>query len=246
VPTLPVTPTEITIALGLTVVGSAVQGNVGIGLAVISAPILLLVNPAFVPAPVVLAAMLLVVLMALREWRDVIVADIGLAVVGRTIGTLPAAYAIRAFPRTAYELLFAALVLLGVVLSALGWHVIATRRNVVLASIISGFMSTVSAVGGPPLALLYQNEAGPRIRATISAVFTIGGFVTLTGLWWAGRFHYVELLLGMLLMPGVVIGFAISGYTTALVDRAHIRRAVLAISLLSALIVMFRALAAHL
>jgi uncharacterized membrane protein YfcA len=245
VPTLPVTPIELAIALVLTIVGSAIQGNVGIGFAVIAAPILLLVNPAFVPAPIVLAAMLLVVLIALREWRDVIVEHIGLAVVGRTIGTLPAAYAIRAFPKSAYELLFAALVLLGVMLSALGWHVLPTRRNVVLASIVSGFMSTVSAVGGPPMALLYQNEAGPRIRATISAIFTIGGLVTLSGLWWAGRFHIVELLLGLLLMPGVVAGFAISGYTTALVDRAHIKPAVLAISLLSALLVMLRALSSH-
>lgn len=245
-PTLPVTPAELTVALVLTIAGSAIQGNVGIGFAVVAAPILLLVNPAFVPAPIVLAAMLLVILMALREWRDVIVEDIGLAVFGRTIGMLPAAYAISAFPRSAYELLFAALVMLGVVLSALGWHIRPTRRNVVLASIVSGFMSTVSAVGGPPMALLYQNEAGPRIRATISAIFTMGGIVTLAGLWWAGRFDTVELLLGLLLMPGVVVGFAISGYTTALVDRAHIKPAVLAISVLSALLVMFRALSAHL
>jgi uncharacterized membrane protein YfcA len=120
-----------------------------------------------------------------------------------------------------------------------------TRKNVFLASIISGFMSTVSAIGGPPMALLYQNEAGPRIRATISAVFTIGGFITIAGLLWADRFGPVEMLLGMLLMPGVVVGFAISGYTTELVDRAHIKPAVLTISVLSALVVMLRALAAH-
>jgi uncharacterized membrane protein YfcA len=245
VPTLPVTPTELAVALVLTIVGSAIQGNVGIGLAVISAPILLLVNPVFVPAPIVLAAMLLVVLMAVREWRAVIVEDIGLAVAGRTIGTLPAAYAISAFPKSAYELLFAALVMLGAVLSALGWHVRPTRRNVLVASIASGFMSTVSSVGGPPMALLYQNEAGPRIRATISAIFTMGGLVSLAGLWWAGKFHLVEFFLGLLLMPSVVIGFAISGYTTAIVDRSHIKPLVLAISALSALVVMVRALSAH-
>jgi uncharacterized membrane protein YfcA len=246
VPTLPVTPTEIAVALVVTIVGSAIQANVGIGFAVVAAPILLLVNSVFVPAPIVLAAMLLVMLMALREWRDVIVEDIRLAVVGRFLGTLPAAYAIKAFPRSAYELLFAAFVIVGVVLSALGWHFPPTRRNVVLTSIVSGFMSTVSSVGGPPMALLYQNEEGPRIRATISAIFTIGGFITLAGLWWAGRFGKVELLLGLLLMPGVVVGFAISRYTTGRIDREHIKPAILAISGLSALVVMFRALSAYL
>jgi uncharacterized membrane protein YfcA len=245
VPTLPVTPTDIAIAFVLSVVGAAIQGNVGIGFAVLAAPMLLVMNPAFVPGPVVLAAMLLVILMALRERNDVIAGDVRWAIVGRLVGTLPGAYAISVLPRSAYELLFAALVMLGTVLSALGWHVAPTRRNVTIASMISGFMSVVSSVGGPPMALVYQNEEGPRIRSTISAIFIFGGFITLAGLWWAGRFHAVEFLLGLLLMPGVVVGFAISRYTTGWFDRARIKPAVLAISGLSALVVMLRALAAQ-
>jgi hypothetical protein len=190
--------------------------------------------------------MLLVMLMAVRERRDVIVEDVGLAVFGRLIGTLPGAYAIAAFPRSVYELLFAALVMIGVLLSALGRHVSPTPRHVVLASMVSGFMSTVASIGGPPMALLYQNEEGPRIRATISAIFTIGGVITLAGLWWADRFGLVELLLGLLLMPGVMVGFAVSRYTMAWIDRSRLKPAVLAISALSAFVVMLRSLSAYL
>jgi uncharacterized membrane protein YfcA len=246
VPTLPVTPVELALAIALVVVGSVVQGSIGFGMAVVSAPILLLINPAFVPAPIVLAAMLLVILVAVRERRDVIAEDIGFAVLGRVIGTLPGAYAIGVLPGGAYELLFAALVMTGVVLSALGWQVSPTPRHVILASIVSGFMSVVASIGGPPMALLYQNEEGPRIRATISAIFTIGGVITLAGLRWAGRFGPAELLLGLLLMPGVVVGFSISHYTTTWIDRARIKPAVLAISALSALVVMLRGLSAYL
>lgn len=244
-PTLPVTPAELAIAIVLAIVGSAIQGNVGIGFAVIAAPILLLVNPVFVPAPIVLAAMLLVLLIMVRERRDVIAEDIGLAVIGRVIGTLPGAYAIGVLPSSVYQLLFAAMILIGVVLSALGWRIAPTPRHVVLASVVSGFMSVVASIGGPPMALLYQNEAGPRIRATISAIFTIGGVITLTGLWWADRCGALELLLGLLLMPGVVIGFAISHYTTAWFDQARLKPAVLAVSALSAIAVAVRALAAY-
>jgi uncharacterized membrane protein YfcA len=246
VPTLPVTPTDVAIAFALSAVGAAIQGNVGIGFAVLAAPTLLVVNPAFVPGPVVLAAMLLVMLMALRERRDVIARDVRLAILGRLVGTLPGAYAISALPRSAYELLFGVLVMLGTALSAMGWHIQPSRRNVTIASVISGFMSVVSSVGGPPMALVYQNEEGPRIRSTISAIFTIGGLITLAGLSWAGRFHAVEFLLGLLLMPGVVLGFAISRYTTAWFDRKRIKPAVLAISALSALVVMLRALSVQL
>ena len=133
-------------------------------------------------------------------------------------------------------------------LSALGWHIHADATKCdVLASMISGFMSICLVPwAGRRWRWLYQNEEGPRIRSTISAIFTVGGFITLAGLWWAGRFGTVELLLGLLLMPGVVVGFAISGYTTAWFDRERIKPAVLAISALSALVVMLRALAAQL
>jgi uncharacterized protein len=244
-PTLPVTPTELAVAIGLAIVGSVIQGSIGFGLAVVSAPILLLVNPVFVPGPMLLAAMLLVMLMALRDRRDVIARDIGLATMGRVLGTIPAAYAIAAMPVSTYELLFAALVMLAVVLSALGWHIRRTPANVILAGVLSGFSGTVASIGGPPMALVYQNETGPRIRGTLSVIFTIGTVISVAGLWWAGRFGLVELALGLLLMPAVLLGFALSRFTTGRVDRAHTRPAILFISALSALIIILRALAAH-
>jgi uncharacterized membrane protein YfcA len=246
VPTLPVTPVQVAIAVALTVLGASIQGSVGIGFAVIVAPVLLLYAPAFVPGPVVLAAWLLVVLIAFRERRDVIVRDLPPATLGRIMGTMPAAYALAVLPQSLYELLFGLLVMLGVIISVLGWHVRPTLGNVFLASIVSGFMSTVSSVGGPPMALLYQNEDGPRIRATISAIFIIGGGVTLAGLWWAGRFHTRELMLGLILMPGTIAGFLISRYTAAKIDAEHVRPALLTASALCAAIVIFRSLAAGL
>jgi uncharacterized membrane protein YfcA len=243
VPTLPVTPVQIAVALGLTVIGCAIQGSVGIGYAVIVAPLLLLFAPAFVPGPIVVSALLLVMLIASRDRHAVIVRDIKYATVGRALGTIPAAYMLATLPRSVYELVFGALVMLGVVVSVGGLHIPATRKNVVLASILSGFMSAVSSIGGPPMALLYQHEEGPRIRATISAIFTIGGFITLAGLWWAGKFSVVELLLGVLLMPGVVVGFYLSKFTASRLDAAHARPALLIVSGLCAIVVIVRALA---
>ncbi|MCI0491591.1 MAG: sulfite exporter TauE/SafE family protein [Planctomycetes bacterium] len=226
----------------LATVGSVMQGSIGFGLAVVAAPVLLMVNPVFVPGPLLLDATVLVALMAVRERRDVIVGDIGLATIGRILGTLPAAYAVSTLPVSVYELLFALLILLGVLISALGWHIPATPRNVIAAGILSGFASTISSVGGPPMALVYQHEKGPRIRGTLSAIFTIGAVVSLIGLWWIGRFGRTELLLGLLLLPGVVVGFAVSRYTTQFIDRVHIRPAVLAVSALAALAILVRVL----
>jgi uncharacterized protein len=242
VPTLPVTPAELAVALALALVGSVLQGWIGIGLAVVAAPVLLLVSPVFVPGPMLLAAMLLVILIAVRERRDVIFRDVALASVGRVLGVLPAAYAISTLPRSVYELLFAALVLIGVAISLLGWHVRPTPWHVVLAAILSGFMGTMSSIGGPAMAIVYQNETGPRIRGTLSAIFTIGTVISITSLWFVGRFGAVELTLGLLLMPAVLIGFLLSRFTAKRLDEVHTRPAVLAISALSAVLIIVRAL----
>lgn len=243
-PPLPVNPAQLSVALALVAIGATIQGSIGIGLAVIAAPILLIVSPEFVPGPMLIAAMLLTLLMAHRERNHTAWDEVAVGTGGRIIGMLPAAYALGRVPATShtYDLLFAVLVLLAVLLSVSGWHIPLTLRNVFLSAIGSGFVSTVSAIGGPPMALVYQNEAGPRIRSTLSAIFTIGTVISAAGLWWAGRFGASELLLGVLLLPGVLVGFALSRYTAARLEQAHIRPAVLAISALAAVVIAVRAL----
>jgi len=53
-------------------------------------------------------------------------------------------------------------------------------------------------------------------------------------------------VIGLLLMPGVVVGFLISRYTAARIDAEHVRPALLTASALCALVVIVRSLAAEL
>lgn len=189
-----------------------------------------------------IAAMLLTSLVGFRERRHVHWPEVGVGTVGRIIGMIPAAFAIRYLSQSSYDLLFSAAVLFGVIVSVLGWHCRLTSRNLLLAAIGSGFASTVSAIGGPPLALVYQHAEAPKIRGTLSAIFTIGSPISLVGLWWAGRFGWVELMLGMLMMPAIVVGFLLSRHTAGRLNDRHTRPAVLALSALVAIVVMTRAL----
>ena len=159
-PTLPVPPSELAIALVLAAIGATLQGSVGLGLAVVAAPILLLLNPLWVPGPMLLAALVLVLLIAYRDRAHIIAPDVALATSGRVLGTIPAAYAMNLLPGEIYDLAFGAIVLLGVLLSVSGWHIARTPRNVVFSGIFSGIASTMSAVGGPPMAL--DLSARPR------------------------------------------------------------------------------------
>lgn len=241
-PTLPITPAELAVAWALVAVGAWIQGSIGFGLAAVGAPVLLLMNPVFLPGPMLVAALLLTVLVMYRERRHAHLTEVAVATGGRLIGMLPAALAIRFMSANAYDLLFSAAVLAGVVISLAGWHFRLTLRNLFLSAIGSGFVSTVSAVGGPPLALVYQHEEAPKIRGTLSAIFSIGTPISLAGLWWAGRFGPPELLVGILLAPAVLLGFALSRYTLGRLPQHGTRPIILALSAATALVVMIRAI----
>jgi len=242
--TLPVTPVELATGLGLVVVGAVIQGSIGFGLAAVVAPVMLLVNKIFLPGPMLLTSMLLTSLIAWRDRRHTHWQEVAVGTSGRIIGMLPAAFALRFMSGPGYELLFALAVLAGVVISVSGWHFRLTMRNLFLTAIGSGFVSTVSAVGGPPMALVYQHEAAAKIRGTLNTVFTIGTPISLVGLWWAGWFGVPELTLGILLMPGVVIGFLLSRYTAERLDGRHTRPAILALAAATALVVIIRSVRA--
>jgi uncharacterized membrane protein YfcA len=244
VPDLPVTPAEFAMALALATVGSAIQGSVGFGLAVVSAPVLLIANreSKFVPGPLLIAAMLLTILIAHRERSSVAPREVAIATVGRVLGMLPAAYALSVLKQAEYNILFSVLILMGVGLSMSGWHLRPTPGTLLAASTLSAVTSTISSVGGPPLALVYQHQKGPHIRGTMSAIFTIGTVISLAGVWWAGKFGWAELALGLLLAPGVFVGFYLSRYATRHIDGPRIRPAILAFSALSAAAIIVRTL----
>jgi uncharacterized membrane protein YfcA len=92
------------------------------------------------------------------------------------------------------------------------------------------------------MALVYQHERGPSVRGTMSAIFILGTLISIVGLVWAGRFGRVELTLGALLMPAVLVGYLCSRHTAAWLDRHHTRPAILVVSTLSALAILARAL----
>jgi uncharacterized membrane protein YfcA len=164
------------------------------------------------------------------------------ATAGRILGTAPAALAVAMMQPAVFELLFATLVIVVVALSMTGLYLQRSPRNVFVAASLSGFIGTMSSMGGPAMALVYQHETGPKIRGTLSVIFTIGTAISVLGLWWAGRFGSVELQLAVMLMPAVLVGFLLSRYTVGRLDKAHTRPAVLAISALAALAILLRAI----
>jgi len=235
-----VTVTSAILASGAVALGSIAQGTVGFGVGVLAAPLLLLIDPRLVPGPLLLTAFFLIVALTWREWGGVRFGYLAWSLVGRFAGTVAAALVIRGISEDRFETLFGVVVVLGAAISALGPEVRLTRAGFLGAGALSGFFGTTAAIGGPPIALLYQREKGPVVRGTLSAFFVVGTALSIGGLAWAGKFGRTELHLTPVLLPGALVGFLLSGRLTRIMDRGWLRPAILALSVLAGCIVVVK------
>lgn len=216
--------------------GAALQASVGIGFGVLAAPLLVIVAPELVPGPILLAGLLLATMTTTREFRSVDVRELSLAMIGRIAGTAAAGAVILALPLALFGSVFAVMILAAIGLSLANWHLLPTPRNLLIAGLLSGFMGTITSVGGPPMAMVYQNMPGPKVRATVGAFLTLGAGFSLVTLALVGRFTAAHVALSAWMLPPVVLGFLASRYFMTRVDRSRqgVKKAVLAVSAVAA------------
>jgi uncharacterized protein len=221
---------EFLFATLIVAVGSALQGSVGFGFALMSAPILAFVDPRLVPGPLILAVTLLLVLTAVREHQSMDLTGIGWVLFGRVPGTVLAIVVLDAMSERGITIGLGVLVLLAVAISLLRFDLPRTPPLLAIAGLVSGLMGTTSGLGGPAVAVLYQHEPGDRVRSTLAGYFLIGAVMSLSALAYAGRLGRAEANLSLGLLPGIVIGFFSSRQTSAWLDRGRTRTAVLLVA----------------
>jgi uncharacterized membrane protein YfcA len=237
----PIEPGAAIAIFALVAIGSCVQASVGFGLGLIAAPFLFLIYPSLIPGPLMASSVALTLLMAFRERNAIDFAGLGFAFAGRIVGTLLAALVWIILPSENFDFLFAGLVLLGVALSLSGLPIDPNPATASAAGLLSGFMGTLTSIGGPPMALLYQRESGPRIRGTLSGHFVIGALVSLVALAAVGRYGRAEIILSIWLVPAILAGYVTSGRIRKSVDRAGARPFILGLSVLAALGILYGA-----
>jgi uncharacterized membrane protein YfcA len=223
--------------------GASVQGAVGFGMALIAAPLLVLVRPDLVPGPLLMNGMALTLLVARRERDSIDLLGVRWALVGRVPGVALGALALAMVPVEEMSLLVGLSVLVGVALGASRLRIAPGPRVLLGAGFLSGVFGTVASIGGPPLALVYQHEPGPRLRGTLAGYFIVGGLMSLAALVYVGRYGAGELAWTLALLPGTVLGFACSGRFTGWVDAGRTRRAVLGITAAAGVAAVLRSLA---
>jgi uncharacterized membrane protein YfcA len=233
---------QLLLACAVLALGALAQGLVGFGQALVAAPLLLLIDTRLVPGPITVASISVNLLMLTQDRGQADTGGLRWSVTGLVPGTAAAAVALAVLSGQALAITAGCLILVAVGLSAVGLSARPTPRTLTGAGFFSGFMGTVAAVGGPPMALLYQRAGGPRLRATLARFFTVSSALTLVALTLAGRLGPTELGAGLVLVPGAVAGWALSRRLVVRVDRLLLRPAVLTLSAASAIALLIREL----
>lgn len=237
------TGTEALLAALIFAAGAAVQGAVGFGANLVAAPLLVLLDEGFVPGPVIVASGVLNLLLAWRRGRGDVDPTVNVAIAGQVAGALVAGAVIAALPADALSIVFAGLVLVAVAVTMSGRRLARTRPNLAGAGLVSGFMGTISGIGGPPIALAYLGLDGPGLRATLARYFLVGNLVAIPTLIVVGSLELDDVPACLALVPGAVAGFLLSDWLARHADRATLRPIVLGLSTLAALAVIVRTLA---
>lgn len=228
--------------MGLTVAAAAaVQGAVGFGMNLLAVPVLLLLAPGLLPGPLLVGTAVLVGATAWRE-RAHVDPTVGWALLGRLPGTALALVVLTRLTQDQLTLPLALMVLVGVALTASRLRVGPTRGPLIVAGSVSGFMGTVSTIGGPPMALVYARSAGPMLRGTLAAFFLAGTVVSLVALTATGLLAADGWLLGLTLVPPVLLGQRLSRPLARHLDAGRTRPAVLAVSAVAGVLALVAAL----
>ncbi|MEM7462278.1 MAG: TSUP family transporter [Pseudomonadota bacterium] len=236
-------PWLIVVVFVIVFLAAIVQAGLGLGFGLLAAPLLALVNPELVPAPTLILGFLTAGWGVLRERQGIAWNEVGIGSIGRAAGVVVAAVILANITdRETFMLMFGLMIAIAVGLSVSGWRVPFSGASLISMGVVSGLMGTITSVGSPPMALIYQNHEAKNARPTMAAFFMIGCAFSLIGLAIAGWAGWQDLIFATLMLPPMLAGLAFVQVLGSRFD-GHFRMFLLAISGLAAVVLIVRGLA---
>ncbi len=229
---------EYALIAGVIFLAACLQASSGFGMGMLAAPVIAMVDPALLPATLILLALLVTVMVTVRERQSLDLRGTGWALVGRIPGSFLGAWLVTALSREGLAWVVVAVVLTGLVLAVRGWAPRPVRVNLIAAGAASGIMGTATSIGGPPMALVWQGHDGPRLRGTMSAFFMVGSSISMVMLWITGAVTAEMLALALWMVPAAVGGYVASRFVNRFLNAARLKALALGASALGSVLLM--------
>jgi uncharacterized membrane protein YfcA len=222
--------------------GSTVQSVVGLGIGVLSAPVMALLEPWTMPGTLIMLALVLPMATLVRDHDDIDWAGLNWSLPARVLGTGVGAWVVAVFSDRQLGVAVGAVVLFMVLIT---WRVVevpVTRTSLGAAGFVGGITGTATSIGGPPFALLYQHRPAQQIRTTMAVYFVVGAALSLLGLAVAHDLTGQQLRAALELAPAMLLGAAAGAVSRRHLPLRLVRPAVLLVSALSAVVLLVRSL----
>jgi uncharacterized membrane protein YfcA len=221
-------------------VGAVVQGAVGMGVGLVAAPVVTLLDPTLMPGSLLVAGFFMPAMSLATEHRHVD-PRVGWLFAGRLAGTLPGVLIVAALPPERLAVAVGILTLVAVGLTLHTFVLPTTPATLVGAGFFSAVGATTAAIGGPPIGLVYQRSDPRTFRSTMSLVFVVGSLLSMGALALAGQMSLREMLTGLAFFPFFAGGFLLSLPLRKRLQGRVFRYSALAVITASALAVLVRA-----
>ncbi|WP_028765578.1 sulfite exporter TauE/SafE family protein [Shewanella fidelis] len=222
--------------------GALTQSLIGFGLAVVASPLLYIVDPSLVPAPVIMMGFSIALLTLFRERNQLEFNGLQYALLGRIPGGILGASLIIIAPQPILGLAIAGIVALAVGLSLLKFSIPVNRFTLFSAGVLSGVFGNIAAIGGPPLAILLSGKDASQFRAALSAFFIFSSIIALTILGFAGLLTLKHVYISLMLLPSVILGYVVAGRLVGRVDKQKTRMLTLLLCAISATILTIKSM----
>lgn len=229
------------LSLAIVVLGILVQARVGIGFALLSAPLLFIINESYMPGPILILGFTLSLLLFLSEKQSLSLKLVLPAIAARFPGSWCGVIILTYIPQWLLGLAIGASLLLASLLSFVKVSIPLNSRNLFFAGFFSGFSGTITSIGGPIMALIYQNESPSNTRKALISFFLIGTPISIVLLALAGELSQQAFVLSIKMLPGVLIGFLLSRYKLfAMISPS--KKNIISLSIFSAFIIISKSL----
>lgn len=216
--------------------GCFIQSALGFGMGVVAGPFILMLEPRLMPSAIVVIGMFMSAIVWYQYRHALSLRFLIFAFLGRLPGTLIAAYVLMVITTDQLEIMLGVTVLAAVILSLAKLRLAPTSINLFIGGLISGVTGTATGIGGPPIALLMQNEEPETIRANLAAFFCLTNIISLIALHYSGRFTMVDFTSIICLLPAPIIASVIAFRVRHKIKKQVMQYGVLVLCSLSAVV----------
>ena len=235
-------PTTLALASLIIFCGALTQSLIGFGLAIVASPLLYIVDPELVPAPVIIMGFSISLLTLFRDRGALEFNGLQYALLGRIPGGFIGAGLLIYAPQPVLGLAISGIVAAAVILSLLKFNITVNRKSLFGAGVISGVFGNIAAIGGPPLAILLSGKDARQFRAALSAFFIFSSMIALVILAITGLLNIKHFWLSLLLLPSVILGYVVAGRLVGHVDKDKTRKATLILCSVCAMLLAVKSL----